>query len=64
MAEVGVLDGLLLGAISHGFDSMAQECPHRHQDQRGVWVCIFHESAPGDCRLELCPRVKAKIRGG
>ena len=63
MAEAGVLDRLLLEAFERGFEKMAQECLHRRQDQRGVWICTFHESSPSDCCLELCPKVKAKLRG-
>lgn len=64
MAEAGVLDDLLSGAIERGFNALARECPHRCQDQHGVWICTFHESSPGDCLFELCPRVKAKLRQG
>jgi hypothetical protein len=42
-------------------------CPYRVTDQRGVPVCNYHDSAPGDCSPGLCPllerlRVEEEIR--
>lgn len=64
MGETTILDQLLTEAFERGFANFARECPHRIIDNRGGGVCNFHESAPGDCSLALCPRVKAKLRNG
>jgi hypothetical protein len=59
---VSVLDDLLFNAIKNGFEKMAENCPHKITDNHGTQVCAFHESSPGDCKFEFCPRVEAKLR--
>jgi hypothetical protein len=37
------------------------DCSHRLIDDRGEAVCFYHDSAPGDCRPELCPLGRSLI---
>ena len=43
------------------FENFAAHCLHRVLDQRGEAVCNLHNSAPGNCCVELCG-LFAKLR--
>jgi hypothetical protein len=51
-------------SIVRVFEKIANDCPHRRQDLKGVFVCTFHDSAIGDCFLDLCPRINARLNLG
>lgn len=46
----------LLLASSSG----APPCPYSTMDERGTFVCNYHDSSPGDCDIANCP-VKRRL---